>query len=500
MSTSFFKFLLSLLILLSCMPLYAAPSDDPPVQYYGPSLEKPEVQGTQLSPGQNWQQTLERAGHGTFLLRQGLYVIKGGSLGLQGITLKPFDGEVVTMVGALELESNVTVAGFTLDANDMYRCIHVQGSDKANPVRDVTIRHMNIYGGKGGGCVRIEGAVQDVQVVGNHIDGGAGPDGSSGHNFEVKGGCTKTKTYDGTLITWTCGPDNILYERNLTTKMAKYHRLSSAQGLYDTWSKDQPFGTKTEDHFQLEGSGSVIARHNVFWNHDTRGEEYIDIKTPKAGAVLRFEENYLRGRGITQEKSCAILQGDHSKSRIIFEHNVFDNCGWQTGKHALHAGGIKVFDRIRLQLAGNIFRCSQSGGGLVFKDTEAFSMTGNTIDGCTIAWGGGKNSSSKKSVELIQGNTFHQVSFTRRGEWTIASCIDNVSDGSNGWFSGSRCESPKQMALDYQSGNYRLEAPYGAKHDVMLAVARGNWEAFYGALDQEKKLPAPVGLHVVLQP
>lgn len=500
MNMSSFKLLLSLLILLSYMPLYAAQSDDPPVQYYGPSLEKPEIQGTQLSPGQNWQRTLEQAGHGTFLLRQGFYVIKGGNLELKGITLKPFGGEAVTMVGALELESNVTVAGFTLDANDTYRCIHVKGSDKTSPVHDVTIRHMNIYGGKGGTCVRIEGAVQDTQVVGNHIDGGAGPDGSSGHNFEVKGGCKKTTTHDGTLLTWTCGPDNIRYERNLTTKMAKYHRLSSAQGLSSAWPKDQPFGNKTEDHFQLEGSGSVVARRNVFWNHDTRGEEYIDIKTPKAGAVLRFEENYLRGRGLTQQKSCAILAGDHSKSRIVFENNVFDNCGWQTGKHALHAGGIKVFDRIRLHLANNIFRCPQSGGGLVFKDTEAFNMTGNTIDGCTIAWGGGKNALSQKSVEVIRDNTFRQVSFKRRGNWNIASCVDNVSDGSNGWFSGSRCQSPKPMALAYQNGDYRLDAPYGAKHDVMLSVARGKWETFYGAIGQAPKLPAPIELHVVPQP
>ena len=484
MRTKYFKFLLSLLIILSYMPLYADQSVDPPVQYYGPSLEKPEMQGTQLSPDQNWQRTLEQAEQGTFLLRQGLYVIKGGSLELQGITLKPFNGEAVTMVGALDLESNVTVAGFTLDANDTYRCIHVQSNNKANPVRDVTIRHMNIYGGKSGGCVRIEGAVQDVQVVGNHIDGGAGPGGSSGHNFEVKGGCEKTKMYDGTLITWTCGPDTILYERNLTTKMAKYHCLSSAQGLYDIWSNDQPFGNKTEDHFQLEGAGSVVARRNVFWNHDTRGEEYIDIKTPKAGAVLRFEENYLRGRGITQQKSCAILHGDQSKSRIVFEHNVFDNCGWRTGKHALHAGGIKVYDRIHLQLANNIFRCPRKGGGLVFQDTEALNMTGNTIDGCTISWGGGKNSSSTKSVEVIRGNTFYQVSFRRRGNWNIDSCIDNVSDRSNGWFSGSRCELPKQMVLNYRNGDYRLGAPYGAKHDIMLAVIRGKWETFYGATDR----------------
>lgn len=500
MSVNFFKFFLSLLILLSSLPLYAAQSDDPPVQYYGPSLEQPETHGTQLSPDQNWQQTLEQASHGTFLLRQGLYVINGGRLDLKGITLKPFDSESVTVVGALELGSTVTVAGLTLDANDEYRCVHVEGSDPSRPVHDVIIRHMNIYGGKGGGCVRIEGAVQDVQVVGNHIDGGAGPDGSSGHNFEVKGGCKKTKTYDGDLITFTCGPDHILYERNLTTKMAKYHRLSSAQGHYNPWPKDQPFGNKTEDHFQLEGSGSVIARHNVFWNHDPRGEEYIDIKTPQAGSVLRFEENYLRGRGITQKKSCAILQGDHSKSRLVFENNVFDNCGWTTGKHALHAGGIKVFDRIHLQLVGNIFHCPQSGGGLVFKDTEAFNMMGNTIDGCTIEWGGGKNSSSKKSVEVIRDNTFYRVSFARRGEWNIASCVDNMSDGSNGWFSGSRCQSPKSMDLDYQNGDYRLDAPYGAKHEVMLAVARDKWEMFYGTVDQKPKLIAPFGLRLVRQP
>jgi hypothetical protein len=56
------------------------------------------------------------------------------------------------------------------------------------------------------------------------------------------------------------------------------------------------------------------------------------------------------------------------------------------------------------------------------------------------------------------------------------------------------------MALDYQNGDYRLDAPYGAQHDVMLAVARGQWEMFYGGMDQKPKLPAPVGLQVVQQP
>ena len=56
------------------------------------------------------------------------------------------------------------------------------------------------------------------------------------------------------------------------------------------------------------------------------------------------------------------------------------------------------------------------------------------------------------------------------------------------------------MVLNYQNGDYRLDAPYGAKHEIMLAVARGQWESFYGVVDRKPELLAPVALHVVIQP
>lgn len=361
-----------MLILLISLFLGAEITWGQPLSEFGPSQEPPTTTGTQLSTSDPWESTLEGASSGTYLLRGGTYD-PSGNLDIGGITLQPYNGENVTIQGRINITgSNTTIAGLHIDADNAPRCVQAINNSEGTSWNNITIRANQIFGGRDGDCIRIEGNVDDVVLVDNHADGGAGPGGTSGHTLKLRGGCTRSGDDVNTPFTYTCNPDNWVVQHNLWTKNIANHPGWASHG-------------DSEDCIQLEGQGDGSLERNMFWEiADSNHEEYVDAKTPSSGATITVAENYFRGDGMAPPKSCMIVQGDWNPGQLIVRDNLYENCGQNNNRHALHAGGIKAFDDINIDITGNIFWCPNTTGGLQFGDLNSFSAEGNTIDQCGL--------------------------------------------------------------------------------------------------------------------
>ena len=342
----------------------------PITAFFGPTRAAIGTDGTILSTTDPWQSTLEGASSGTFRLNAGTYNISG-NLNLDGIKLATNNGADVTLVGRIIIEgSNTILEGLKVNADNATRCIEAVRDNESTGWNGIVIQANQIFGGEGGDCVRLEGNIVNALIKDNHIDGGAGPASSSGHGLNILGGCTRSGDDSSTPFTYTCRPEGTTVEHNLFTQILANHSWGSWNG---------------EDTFQMQGQGNTTIIRNVFWEQDPSNEEYFDFKTPFAGTTTTFRENYIRGLGMTHNKSCGIVQGDWNPGQFNMEDNLFDRCAQTVNQRTFRGGVNKAFGSHNIALTGNIFNCAASpGDDLVFNDIVSFSATGNTIDNCQI--------------------------------------------------------------------------------------------------------------------
>lgn len=130
---------------------------------YGPEHETATTTGTQATTS-NYSSVISAASSGqTVLLRAGSY----GSFSIPaGVTVKPYNGESVTVTGSISMGNGSTVAGLTLVATGSWG-IRLN-RDNASPHSNHVIRHMHISGA-GIENIRVSRNIQNFLIDSCHI-------------------------------------------------------------------------------------------------------------------------------------------------------------------------------------------------------------------------------------------------------------------------------------------------------------------------------------------
>lgn len=205
------------------------------------------------------------------LMRAGTY----GSFSIPaGVTVKPYNGESVTVNGAITLGNGSTVAGLTVNPTGQWG-IRLDRNN-ASPFTNQTIRNMRIHGGSVE-CVRVSRNVQNFLIEGCELSGGYN------HCLKVYGE-NENLPPSGTI-------------RNCLI-----------------------YSPQTEDALQIERSGFVSVEHCEF---GATQEERVDLKS--AATVRKCQFNDASGGHLL---STAGVTGDRS----IIEDNLF------LGNRYIHIG------------------------------------------------------------------------------------------------------------------------------------------------------------------
>lgn len=230
----------------------------------GPAWERATTEGL-LVDESNYPEGIESADSGeTVLLAGGEY--SGGFSVPEGVTVKPYNGELVTIDGQVSMDSGSTLAGLRLTSADGW-VVRVD-SDSSEGKSDVTIRHNQISGGEIE-AIRISRNVRGVVIVGNDISGGGN------HNVKVHG-------------------EGSGYLPSATIRNNRIHDALS------------------EDGIQTEDNGPVIIDHNTIWGAPENG---LDIKT---GEQVTVTNNIFDGETLLE---VALLV--HHYAFAVVEDNQF---------------------------------------------------------------------------------------------------------------------------------------------------------------------------------
>lgn len=324
----------------------------------GPAQEPASTSGI-VHSGSGHVQAIQGASSGqTVLLRAGNY--SGGFHIPNGVTVKPYNREAVTINGQISMGSNSTIAGLTLTSNSQW-VIRVGAS---GTVSNVTIRHNKITGGTIEG-VRISSGGRDALIEGNEITGGGN------HNVKViseNNNAKPTATIRGNVI------KDPVREDDVQTEFAGVVLIER-----------NTFGRAPEQNVDIKRGDQVIIRRNDFAVSGREGPLLV------TGTAL-VENNIFRGGPAIQMGCCK--SGDPSwtfRSNIVQNHEI-----WllQSTKPVIFEGNTVSGGSLQIGHSNNWPRdariLSNTFNGTQLLDrtqpSGSFICTGNSVSGGSGAW------------------------------------------------------------------------------------------------------------------
>jgi len=339
------------------------------------------TQATVLTPDQDWQQLLqEEAQPGdTFLLRAGTYAatdklwLKAGTA-TAPITIKPYNCEAVILQTSIRPNSYTVIAGLQIEAEgiaDRQWVVRFDGKN-AGALTNIVLRNNLIFGGETD-AVRISGDVQQVEISGNHIDGGR-----AGHNLFV--------TAEGVA--------------NLPTAITiTNNRLTKAH-----------FTTPAEDMLQVRDVGQMVFTYNTCTNGYNM-EQCVDIKRTTMPITIAHnlfdgDQLQLAGKGEDQAGGCMVIhEEDSTADQQLIEHNFFRYCKETVIRFA--TGSAEVISSAVVRY--NIFQQSASAAS-VFVMERAYDtiLTNNTFLYGTLKLGNHDQTRLPQNT-IIKNNIFYQT-------------------------------------------------------------------------------------------
>jgi Right handed beta helix region len=230
------------------------------------------------------------------LVRGGSY--SGGFAVPVGVTVKPFNGEKVTISGQINMGSDSTVAGLYLTSSSQWVIRVSNGSPQVK--RNVTIRNNDISGGSVE-AIRVSRNVKDVLIVGNDIYQGGN------HNIKIHGegsGYFPSAVIRNNRIRNSLREDGIQTEDNGSVTIDQNTFDGAAEDNIDIKSGTVAitrnlFLASTEGAVLVHGEGTALIENNKFVSG--RG---ISLGSKNTGdPSLVFRNNYVEGSQIWLRRS-----------------------------------------------------------------------------------------------------------------------------------------------------------------------------------------------------
>ena len=353
--------------------------------------------------------TLEACtGGSTILINGGTCNV--GTLNIDNCNIFPNNGASVTIdvATAFNPGSNLTLAGFTINAADATRCMTFSGS-----TTNTTIRNNLILGGDAGDCVRFEDNVNNITLEGNKINGGAGPNGSSGHNVNCNGRNESPRPTDITIR------NNHLYKD--ATEMG-----------WPGW------GTDTEDLLQLRACCDITFDGNWLEGQFNHGgddiEELVDLKETGNGCIYTFSNNFVDGRTLESAKKCMILQvePDHDATsddnQTDIHGNVFFACDEGNATGAVNYGADSSKPNAFVEGVFDFNLVINQGDGepnVTFQQFSQSSIRHNTIINGDLAFETGTGPGAQNNFIFFDQNMFLSVDSINNQEFNATNCREN---------------------------------------------------------------------------
>lgn len=375
-------------------PAYGAPAT------VGPQREPcmtashlPQV--TVLTPQQDWQQILQedaRPGD-TFLLRAGTYAatdklwLKAGTAAAP-ITIKPYNCEAVIVQTSIRPNSHNIIAGLQIEAqgiDDRQWVVRFDGKNEG-ALTHIILRNNFIFGGETD-AVRISGDVQQVEISGNHIDGGR-----DGHNIFV--------TAEGVA--------------NLPTAITiTNNRLTKAH-----------FTTPAEDMLQVRDVGQLTFTHNTCTNGYNM-EQCVDLKRTTEPLTIAYnlfdgEQLHLAGKGEDQAGGCMVIHEEDSVAdQQVVEHNFFRHCKdtlirFATGDEDVSSSAVVRY---------NIFLQSPSAVSVLVLERAFDTILANNTFIYGVLKLGNSSQTRLPQNTTIKNNIFYQTAIEDNTASTAASSV-----------------------------------------------------------------------------
>lgn len=362
------------------------------------------------------ESVIESAAPGSvFLIDEGTCTTSN-SFFLSGKTLYPHNGALVTLSGVasnvIDIGSNVTVAGITVDGANATRCMTINGNN-------VTLRSNNIRGGRGGDCVRIEGG-DGITVKWNRINGGGGPDSSNGHTLHCRGTGTSTT------------PTNISIFGNELYKDA-------GEIGWTNW------GSGTEDLYQQRNCGAVTVTQNWFRGQVSNGEEFVDLKETRDGFTQTFSYNFLDCRTLASAKDAMILQveSDHESNASTNTTDIYGNVFYRCDQGVAHGAlTYAASDEKPNQMVGDLYHNLFIADGdtdpiLQIRELTTATIVHNTLVNGGLNFNTGAGSEPENQFDLYAYNIHNSLGAISNTQFNATSCVGNNIFGSTGSLSGS---------------------------------------------------------------
>ncbi len=424
-------------------PIYGAPAIIGPARE--PCTTEAEIaQAIILAPEDDWAQTLqERAQPGdTFLLHGGRYAatdklwLRAGTAAAP-ITIKPYNCEAVTLLTSIRPNSYNIIAGLQIEAQgigDLQWAVRFDGKNKG-ALTTIILRNNLILGGITD-AVRISGDVQQVEISGNHIDGGR-----DGHNIFVTAEAVPTV------------PTQIVINENLLTKAH--------------------FTTAAEDMLQVRDVGRVAFTHNTCTNGYNM-EQCIDIKRTTEPLHIAYnlfdgDQLHLAGTGEDHAGGCMVIhEEDEVADQQVIEYNFFRHCKdtlirFGTGDTASTSSALVRY---------NIFLQSPDAASVLILERAI----NTTLLNNTFIYGKFKLGNSEQSrlpeQTVIKNNIFYQTTIEDNTPNTttladkaqaanVYQCLHNLFYHLNGDFRNGNCSgtvAAEPLFSNLSNEDFRLQA------------------------------------------
>lgn len=340
-----------------------------------------------LTPADDWQTAITKAGPGTTLLLHGGVYQASDKIWLpsgqadQWIILKPYNCEAVTLYTSLRPGSYNLIAGLHLEARgigDLTWVIRIDGKNKG-PVRHVVIRNNTILGGEKD-ALKVSADVADVRITGNHIDGG-----KASHNLNVQSEGTAT------------APDQIVISNNLLTK--------------------QYFNSDAEDMLQVIDAGNIEFSYNTCANGPSM-EQCVDIKETRA--PLNIHHNLFAGdtlhtvgSGVDGSAGCMVIH-EHNKApeNHRIEQNFFRNCRDTVIRFASEGGNAIA----RATVINNVFvnPAATDADAILIWRAQDVVFENNTMIRGTLKLGADGDPTKIPQNTTLKNNIFYQTNIADR--------------------------------------------------------------------------------------
>jgi hypothetical protein len=356
-----------------------------------------------------------------------VFLINGGTcsfstLSLDNISIFPHNQAIVILAGngsdAIDIGSNVTMAGFRVEAEDANRCMLIDGT-----ATNSTIRSNTLLGGDSDDCVSIIGSPTNITFTKNIVNGGGGPLSGTGHNLRCDG------------FGFASPPDNITISEN------HFYKDATEVG----WAG---WGAGTQSLVALKDCGDVTLTKNHFRGQLNNGsndmQDLVRIRETRDSNRYVVSQNFFDGRDLESANKCLILGVDlnHASNASVsindIHSNVFYNCD-----EGAAIGAISFADddnnpnTITGTLDFNLLVSeADTDTAIMFREFSSAAVRHNTILNGDVTFSQGSGNEPENSFTNFDDNLFTSVDAISGITFDASCCMNNSLFQTAGSLSG----------------------------------------------------------------